>query len=110
MRFARPRHVLRPTGLVEALATNDSTPAHLGCCARQGPATGGSFAVRAQSDASHLISGAVGMAHWRFAGLCARIDAAGKRVGDMTVDELLRVIREHKAHMERIEAEGEANG
>jgi hypothetical protein len=52
MRFARPRHVLRPTGLVEALATNDSTPAHLGCCARQGPATGGSFAVRAQSVAA----------------------------------------------------------
>jgi hypothetical protein len=56
MRFARPRHVLRPTGLVEALATNDSTPAHLGCCARQGPATGGSFAVQAQSMAISVYS------------------------------------------------------
>jgi len=55
MRFARPRHVLRPTGLVEALATNDSTPARLGCFARQGPATGGSFAVQAQSDEPALF-------------------------------------------------------
>lgn len=46
MRFARPRHVLRPLRY-----HNDSTPAHLGCFARQGPATGGSFAIQAQSEA-----------------------------------------------------------
>ncbi|MEW6646519.1 MAG: helix-turn-helix transcriptional regulator [Pseudomonadota bacterium] len=60
--------------------------------------------------AAYLINGAVEMTPWLYAGLCSRIDATGKRVGEMTVDELLRAIREHRNHMERIEAEVRANG